>query len=77
MRLVAPRGVLHELLEERHEGLDEARVGLRRGQRRRRRCCGGGHYSSGGLTVAAAVPRRVDLDLGGAGEGTDGSGAGV
>jgi len=46
VRLVAPRGVFDELLEEGCEDLDEARVGLRRG--RRRRGGRGGHYSSAG-----------------------------
>jgi len=36
VRLVAPRGIFYELLEEGREDLDEARVGLRRGRRRRR-----------------------------------------
>lgn len=61
VRLVAPRGVFDELLEEGHEGLNEPRVGLRRGRRRRRRR--GSHYSS-----TDPPPRRVDLDLGVGGE---------
>jgi len=46
VRLVAPRGIFYELLEEGREDLDEARVGLRRGRRRRRDR--GGHYSAAG-----------------------------